>query len=313
MVIAATRDSQDQPNHVFVLFGGRAYTFTVQGREYRYNPQVVPTVYRRVAPGLYQDAAGHILPYPEDDEVPVFHPADDDPGHLTNCGPTRPRPSGPYRRMLARPGSGPVWNSPTRRVGIMARVRLPEDTWVVSDDHRGVPYTMLGGWGAGGASPVDAGFMFNTGQRNWSLYMKAAGEIIPSPTQRFPPGADLGLVFRVVGDDQVALSSGGLVMTARARGWRSDGLGNQFKRTTSIAQTEGRENLHSGARVENVRWYDIFLRSLVHAQSWSRQDTAQNCRYPDDDRVRVSPDGWDREWVTTTLPEPAPAPPPIRR
>lgn len=272
-------------------------------------PGVRYEVYARVAPGLYSNGTD-LLPYPEQDDRSSFYPADHEPGHLAGCAPTRP-PTGPFRRLRARPGDGPFWISPGRRKGLWARVRLPEDSWVVAHELRGTPFIMTGGWGPGGISPVDAGFIFNTGRRNWSAYMLVAGNVVRPPDQRFQPGSDVALRFEVVADGQVALYVGeqaDLVVTAEAAGWRADGLGNRFKRTTSIAQV--RENLRTGARLENVYWHNVILRSNVHAQPWSAQDTAENCRYPHDDRVTVAADGWDREWVSIRLPEPSPGPAP---
>ena len=287
--------TEDQREAVVVI--------TADGRVYRNRSGLDVQVYRRVAPGIYH-SSGHLLPYPEDDSG-FFRPADHRPDHLQGCGPTRPTPTGPYRRMRARPGEGPFWYSPGRRKKIRGRVRLPEDTWVVADQLRGVPYVMTGGWAPGRVSAVDAGFLFNTGARDWSLYLLPPGRD-PLTALRIHPGTDGGFLFEVVADAQVAVSSSGMTLTAAAPGWRADGLGNQFKRTTSIAQI--RENLRSGARLENVWWHDVVLESNVHAQPWSQADTAENCRYPNDDRVTVSADGWNAEWVTIRLPEPTPGP-----
>lgn len=267
-----------------------------------------------MAPGLYSNGTD-LLPYPEGDDRSSFYPADHEPGHFSGCPPTQP-PTGPFRRLRARPGEGPFWTSPGRRKGLWARVRLPEDSWVVADELRGTPFIMTGGWGPGGVSAVDAGFMFDTrssegSYRKWVVYLKTPNRLEAAPPA-FPAGTDVALRFEVVADGQVQLYAGtdqdNRTVTAEAPGWRADGLGNQFKRTTSVAQR--RENLRSGARLENVYWHDVILRSNVHPQPWSAQDTAENCRYPHDDRVTVAADGWDREWVSIRLPEPSPGPAP---
>jgi hypothetical protein len=223
--------------------------------------------------------------------------------------------TGPYYRATSRAGPG---NSSLRYWTFSrAQVELPTSITLSSTIVNGkkvyseTPFIMLGGWGKG-VNAVDAGLQYNPGTDNsigqgtWSVFNNdKSGPIRFKRSEN----SSINLSFFVLSDGTTYITASGLVSgqpttigVPGGPGWDPNGYGNIMKRTTSIAQKTGAQNLSSGAFMSDVVWYNMFIGGATSSVNWSG-NTQYNCYYPNQTKVQLSPDSLENflEYVSIQL------------
>jgi hypothetical protein len=170
-----------------------------------------------------------------------------------------------------------------------------------------IPRTFTWG-GSGGATPIDAGFIYNEEEHDkpaaevaysWTLFLRSGGsDKAVDFNLRYAAGTTATLEFYVPQNDMVAVRANGqfarpgaagsqsgiTMLDGGATGWRQNGSGNILKRVTSMAQLPKSEAFDTGARVSSVIWSNIVVGGSAGAiAAWETGQTEPNggvCNYP---------------------------------
>lgn len=76
-----------------------------------------------------------------------------------------------------------------------------------------------------------------------------------------------------------------IVNCGAATGWKSNGIGNSFKRVTSIGQKP--ENLSNKSFIKGVKWSNSYIGTISNKHKWSASDTLKYISYPNNKKVSV--------------------------
>lgn len=182
--------------------------------------------------------------------------------------------TGPYRRVYSDTGAS----------YLSVSVFLPGSPQV-SMSGSDTAYVYVGGWGAGGAGAVDAGFQYSPTFNNWSLFAAGVGvgrinygssstRMAANQTVRLSfavtqSGTNVNLTVQATGTQ---INGAGLVTQslslANVSGW-SPGGQNTLKRMTSIAQAGG-DNFTSGSWINGVAWSNAVIGlDATSATTWT--------------------------------------------
>ena len=182
--------------------------------------------------------------------------------------------TGPYRRVYSDTGAS----------YLSVSVFLPGSPQV-SMSGSDTAYVYVGGWGAGGAGAVDAGFQYSPTFNNWSLFAAgvgvgrvnygssstrmAANQTVQLSFAVTQSGTNVNLTVQATGTQ---INGAGLVTQsvslANVAGW-SPGGQNTLKRMTSIAQAGG-DNFTSGSRISGVAWSNAVIGlDAASASTWT--------------------------------------------
>lgn len=204
---------------------------------------------------------------------------------------------GPYRRIST--SNGYSWMS--------GYVYLPSagSNLYVANTSNETPYLYIGGTST---SEVDAGMQYNTGNKNWSLFIAVDGSYSFYNT-RYQAGQSVFLKYLVTGANKVEVQATGYnvngtkvtyVKSATANGWNTNGTNCSVKRVTAIAQHS--QNLSSGSYMKNITWsnWNIGTSSTNYA-TWSANATNANVVYPSAIYAQYSMSNHANETVSITL------------
>jgi len=190
--------------------------------------------------------------------------------------------TGPYRRLLAKPGFSYVAGS----------VYLPCKAARLHDDFE-TAFAYVGGWGAGKAGKaVDAGFQRSGTYDDYALFLLAQDFRQISKFPRFQCGQTVGFRFYAKSDRELVLwakgrTTNGRVEEVEARlehpasyGWPSNGGrasdGIVLKRMTTIGQADAEEHLPDGvAWDENGSYFGHYANDREPRVRWSHLDVGR--------------------------------------
>lgn len=174
--------------------------------------------------------------------------------------------TGPYRRVATQAGANVLYG---RYSYAYADIAVPGDGSVrgrtnSSGTQVETPFVYLGGQSSTGKE-VDAGLQWSNVNKDWALYLRAAGTTYNNSQVRLTSPATVTLEYYVPADGTVAIRvTGGAVRTgtnrslvASAGGWTKSGVGNTLKRLTTVAQAS--LNLTSGSYILGVSWANVKL------------------------------------------------------
>ncbi len=191
--------------------------------------------------------------------------------------------TGPYRRVSSKVGT-----SSTPYTYVESKVTLPVAANVKeASGTNDTAYVYIGGSGNG--TEIDAGLQHSPTYNNWAPIILCKGVVYhPTDKDRFVAGQNVTMAFYVSGDNKVTLKVTGKVTTGQtktivincnnATGWKANGVGNSFKRVTSIGQAP--QNLNNKSYIKNIRWYDSYIGTISKKHKWLAGDTLKYISYP---------------------------------
>lgn len=223
---------------------------------------------------------------------------------ITNCSSA----SGPFRRIKTQPGAG---SSSISKFAYAYATVSPGGLLLGSDSPpsvttssilREVAYAYLG-TGANSATGLvesDVGLQWSPQYGNWAPYVKVGSTLATANRNntRYQWYAETNLAFSVLADGIARITYSGVVSTAQPGastinpysvdfdlpGLKLSGVGNVFKRVTSIAQADGSGNpvfnQTSGAEY-TLGWSNLRLgltsSSGLHVWGQAAPDVAEDC------------------------------------
>ncbi|ATW25713.1 dockerin type I domain-containing protein [Candidatus Formimonas warabiya] len=177
--------------------------------------------------------------------------------------------SGPYRRISSTTGFS----------CLTAQIYLPDkysgEAFVNTDNAKGDTLHIYSGANTS-AGKVDAGLLLNYTSETWGMFINPnpddnpnVGWAQPKDLGNFKMGTTVDFKYYTPCDNQFALAVSGVdkygnpsnhtavVNVPESYEFRSDGVGMQVKRVTSIAQTFDHQDLTTGSFLRNAKWANV--------------------------------------------------------
>lgn len=277
---------------VTYIMGGKVYVNRVQLKG-------LLEIAQPVGGNVYRLSDGSTFPIPDDSAgKPLSY-------QTTTCSST----SGPFCRVKTQPGAGSSSISKFAYAyatvspgGLLLGSDSPPSVTTTSSTLREVAYAYLG-TGANSATGLvesDVGLQWSPQYSNWAPYVKVGNTIATASRNntRYQWYAETNLAFSVLADGTARITYSGTVSTSQPGastvnpysvdfdipGLKLSGVGNVFKRVTSIAQTDGSGgavfNQTSGAEY-TLGWSNLRLgltsSSGLHIWGQAARDVAEDC------------------------------------
>jgi len=192
--------------------------------------------------------------------------------------------TGPYRRVNSKIGTSiEPYTYEEIKVTLPSSSNIKEQTGT-----NDCGYIYLGGTGPTGVE-IDAGLQHSPTYNNWAPIIRCNGSVFYTPSlERFKASQTVTMVFYVADYNKVVLKVTGtvdsgaiktLVVTCtNATGWSKTGIGNRFKRVTSIGQQP--QNLYNSSYIKGIHWYDAYIGTVSSHHAWLAADTSGYISYP---------------------------------